>query len=124
MTDEHTLAPSSLIELGMGARRLTVSKFAPIVLLILTIGLLDAGLATTPASVRLGAVGILPATGILGALLQNSVAGETLVVIGDLDAAVAPSAMSRGIVASRPRIVVPRAVTPAILVLVALVVTI
>jgi hypothetical protein len=119
MTEEIALTEKTLIELWTKARlHLIVSQIAPTLLLIITIGLLDAGLTTAPASVRLAAAGILLASGILGALAQVSVAGEALAVIEDLDAIVAPSAVSTRIIASRRWIVVPRIVTPAIFVLV------
>ncbi len=119
MTEEKALTEKSLIELWMKARmHLIVSQFAPTFLLIVTIGLLGAGLTTAPASVRIAAAGILLASGVLGALAQISVTGEAIAVIDDLDAIVAPSALSTRIIASRRWIVVPRFVTPAIFVLV------
>ena len=119
MTEEKALTETSLIELWMTARlHLIVSQFAPTFLLIVTIGLLDAGLTTAPASVRIAAAGILLASGILGAVAQISVTGEAIAVIDDLDAIVTPSAISMRIIASRRWVVVPRFVTPAIFVLV------
>ena len=119
MTEEKVLTETSLIELWMKARlHLIVSQFAPTFLLIVTIGLLDAGLTTAPASVRIAAAGILLASGILGAVAQISVTGEAIAVIDDLDAIVTPSAISMRIIASRRWVVVPRFVTPAIFVLV------
>lgn len=119
MTEEKALTETSLIELWMKARlHLIVSQFAPTFLLIVTIGLLDAGLTTAPASVRIAAAGILLASGILGAVAQISVTGEAIAVIDDLDAIVTPSAISMRIIASRRWVVVPRFVTPAIFVLV------
>lgn len=119
MIEEKALTEKALIELWTKARlHLIVSQFAPTLLLIITIGLLDAGLTTAPASVRLGAAGILLASGILGALAQISVAAEAGAIIDDLDAIVAPSAVSMRIIASRRWIVVPKFVTPAIFVLV------
>ncbi len=113
------MTEQSLIELWAKARlHLIVSQFAPTFLLIVTIGLLDAGLTTAPASVRLAAAGILLASGILGALVQISVTSEALAVIDDLGEIVAPSALSTRIIASRRWIVVPRVVTPTIFVLV------
>jgi len=119
MTEEKTLTEKSLIELWTRARwHLIVSQFAPTFLLIVTIGLLDTGLTTAPASVRLGAAGILLASGILGAVAQISATGEALAVIDDLDAIISPSAVSARIIASRRWIAVPRFVTPAIFILV------
>jgi len=119
MTEEKALTEKTLVELWAKARlHLIVSQIAPTLLLIITIGLLDAGLTTAPASVRLAAAGILLASGILGAIAQISVSGEALAVIEDLDAIVAPSAVSTRIIASRRWIAVPRFVTPAIFVLV------
>ena len=119
MTEEKTLTEKSLIELWTRARwHLIVSQFAPTFLLIVTIGLLDNGLTTAPASVRLGAAGILLASGILGAVAQISATGEALAVIDDLDEIISPSAVSARIIASRRWIAVPRFVTPAIFILV------
>jgi len=119
MIEEKALTEKSLIELWMKARlHLIVSQIAPTFLLIVTIGLLGAGLTTAPASVRLAATGILLASGILGAVAQISVAGEAIAVIDDLDAIVTPSAISMRIIASRRWLAVPRFVTPAIFVLV------
>ena len=119
MTEENSLNEKNLIELWIKARwHLIVSQVAPTILLIVTIGLLDAGLTTAPASVRFGAAGILLASGILGALVQISVTGEALAVIDDLDTIVAPSAVSSRIIASRRWIAVPHFVTPAVFILV------
>ena len=119
MTEENPLTEKNLIELWISARwHLIVSQVAPTILLIVTIGLLDSGLTTAPASVRLGAAGILLASGILGALVQISVTSEALAVIDDLDTIVSPSAVSSRIIASRRWIAVPRFVTPAVFILV------
>jgi hypothetical protein len=119
MTEEKALSEKSLTELWTKARlHLIVSQFAPTFLLIVTIGLLDAGLTTAPASVRLAAAGILLASGILGAIAQISATGEALAVIDDLDAIASPSAVTTRIIASRRWIVVPRVVTPAVFVVV------
>jgi hypothetical protein len=104
MTEEKALSEKSLTELWTKARlHLIVSQFAPTFLLIVTIGLLDAGLTTAPASVRLA---------------QISVAGEAAAIIDDLDSIVAPSAVAQRIIASRRWLLVPKFVTPAIFVLV------
>jgi hypothetical protein len=119
MTEEKALTEKSLIELWTKARlHLILSQIAPTFLLIVTIGLLDAGLTTAPASVRLGVAGILLSSGILGAVAQISVTSEALAVIDDLDTIVTPSAISKRIIASRRWVAVPRFVTPAIFVLV------
>jgi len=119
MTEENPLTEKNLIELWISARwHLIASQVAPTILLIVTIGLLDAGLTTAPASVRLGAAGILLASGILGALVQISVTSEALAVIDDLDTIASPSAVSSRIIASRRWIAVPRFVTPAVFILV------
>ncbi len=119
MTEEKALSEKSLIELWTKARlHLIVSQIAPTLLLIITIALLDAGLTSAPASVRIATAGILLASGILGAIAQISVSGEALAVIDDLDAIVAPSTLATRIIASRRWIAVPRFVTPAIFVIV------
>jgi hypothetical protein len=118
MTDS-ILSEERLIGLWISARwHLIVSQFAPTFLLIVAIGLLGAGLTSAPLSVRLGAAGILLASGILGAIAQISATGEALAVIDDLDAIASPSAVTTRIIASRRWIVVPRVVTPAVFVVV------
>ncbi|WP_394770310.1 hypothetical protein [Lacisediminihabitans sp.] len=108
-----------LISLWIKARwHLIVSQIAPTFLLIVTVALLGTGLQSAPLMVRLAAVGILLASGILGALVQISVAGEGLAIIEDMGDVEAPSALSLRIVASRPWIAVVRFVAPAIFVLV------
>ena len=55
---------------------LIVSQVAPTVLLITTIALLQFGLADTALPIRIAALGILLASGILGALVQFQSATE------------------------------------------------
>ena len=55
---------------------LIVSQIAPTVLLVTTVALLQWGLADTPLAVRVAALGILLASGILGALVQFQSASE------------------------------------------------
>ena len=66
-----------LLDLWNKARlHLILAQLAPTFLLIVTVGLLGAGLATAPLAVRLGALLILLASGILGALAEYSTATD------------------------------------------------
>jgi hypothetical protein len=60
------------------------SQLAPTFLLIVTIGLLNDGLAESAAEVRWATLGILLASGIFGFLAQYSAATEALAVLSDL----------------------------------------
>lgn len=97
---------------------LIASQFAPTFLLIVTVGLLAAGLGAAPLTSRIAALGILLAGGILGALVQISAAGEADAVIEDLRQIVSPSALSRRIIQGARFTSVVRYVCPTIFVLV------
>ena len=108
-----------LIRQWNGVRwHLIVSQLAPTFLLTITVGLLATGLRDAPFSVRVAAAGILLASGILGALVQISTAGEALAVAADLRAVGTTSALGARIVASAPWVNVVRFVSPAIFVVV------
>ena len=62
---------------------IVISQLAPTVLLITSIALLQFGLADSALAVRLGAAGILLASGILGALVQFSAASEARALAQD-----------------------------------------
>jgi len=113
------MTESDLISLWIKARwHLIVSQIAPTFLLTALVGFLGIGLDTAALGVKIGAVGILLASGILGAIVQISAANEGLAVIDDLRMIGAPSALSRRIVASAPWINVVRVGTPTIFVVV------
>lgn len=113
------MTESDLITLWNKARwHLIVSQIAPTFLLTALVGFLAIGLDGASLGLKIGAAGILLASGILGAAVQISAANEGLAVIDDLRMIGAPSAVSRRIVASAPWINVVRIGTPAIFVVV------
>ena len=113
------MTESDLIALWIRARwHLIVSQIAPTFLLTALVGFLAIGLDTADLGVKIGAAGVLLASGILGAVVQISAANEGLAIIDDLRMIGAPSAVSRRIVASAPWINVVRVGTPAVFVVV------
>jgi len=108
-----------LINLWVKARwHIVISQLAPTFLLTALIGFLSLGLGQVPVSVKIGAAGVLLASGILGALAQIASANEGLAVTEDLAALPATSAVGRRIQASAPWISVVRFVTPTIFIVV------
>jgi len=108
-----------LITLWNKARwHIIISQLAPTFLLTSLVALLTFGLGEAEFTVRLGAAGILLASGVLGALVQLAAANEALAVVADLRTAGTTSALSRRIVASAPWINVVRFLTPTVFVVV------
>ncbi len=108
-----------LIRLWSKTRQhLIISQLGPIFLLIVTIGLLGAGLRHAPLTVRLAAAGILLASGILGSLVQYSAANEAMAIADDLRTLGASSTLTTRIIRERPWANVVKFVTPTIFVLV------
>ncbi|MFC5928416.1 hypothetical protein D6T64_20565 [Cryobacterium melibiosiphilum] len=113
------MTETDLITLWIKARwHVIVSQIAPTFLLTALVGFLALGLDSADLGVKIGAAGILLASGVLGAIVQISAANEALAVIDDLRMIGAPSAISRRIVASAPWINVVRVGTPAVFVVV------
>jgi hypothetical protein len=109
------MTETDLITLWIKARwHLIVSQLAPTFLLTAIVGFLALGLDSAELGVKIGAAGILLASGLLGATVQVSAANEALAIIDDLRMIGAPSALSRRIVASAPWINVVRIGTPTI----------
>jgi hypothetical protein len=105
-----------LIDLWNRARtHLVFAQLAPTFLLITTVGLVpairDAGTLVVWAT-----LGILLASGILGALVEFAAAHEAQAVARDLVAVTKPSHTSRTIVRFAPWLSVAKFVTPAIFV--------
>ena len=98
--------------------QLIVAQLAPTFLLIVTVGLLGAGLGTAPIAVRLAALLILLASGILGALAEYSTATDAKAIAADLAALPAPSALTAAVLRQTPWLAVIRFVTPAIFVVI------
>jgi hypothetical protein len=98
--------------------QLILAQLAPTFLLIVTVGLLGAGLGTAPMTVRLAALLILLASGILGALAEYSTATDAKAIAADLAALPAASALTAAVLRQAPWLAVIRFVTPAIFVVI------
>lgn len=108
-----------LLELwNKNRQQIVVSQFAPTFLLIVTVGLITLGLAGGPLFLSLATLGILLASGILGALVQYSSATEAMAVAQDLALVKNPSAATRQAVKSAKWLNVVRFVTPTIFILI------
>ena len=92
------------------------SQLAPTFLLIVTIALLNDGLADSADSVKWATLGILLASGIFGFLAQYSAAAEARAVVSELRTLKSKSKVSIQIVRFNAWIVVIRFVTPSIFV--------
>ncbi len=110
------MTEKELIDLWNRARtHLVFAQLAPTFLLITTVGLVpairDAGTLVVWAT-----LGILLASGILGALVEFAAANEAQAVARDLVAITKPSHTSRTIIRFAPWLSVAKFVTPAIFV--------
>ena len=92
------------------------SQLAPTFLLIVTIALLNDGLADAADSVKWATLGILLASGIFGFLAQYSAAAEARAVVSELRTLKSKSKVSNQIVRFNAWIDVIRFVTPSIFV--------
>jgi hypothetical protein len=114
------MTEKELLDLWSRARlHLIVSQLAPTFLLTVTITALALadGFGDSVA-VKLGAAGILLASGILGFLAQYSAASEAMAIASDLRAISEPSAVSRRIIGMARFALVARFLTPAIFVVI------
>lgn len=108
-----------LLELwNKNRQQIVVSQMAPTFLLIVTVGLITLGLAGGPLFLSLATLGILLASGILGALVQYASATEAMAVAADLAQLKTPSAASRQAIKFAPWLNVVRFVTPTIFTLI------
>lgn len=98
--------------------RIIVAQMAPTALLITTVALLQFGLADAALPVRVAALLILLASGILGALAEFTAAGEAASVASQLAAAEQCSPTSANILKLSRWLPVVKFVTPAIFVLI------
>jgi hypothetical protein len=106
-----------LISLWSKARwHIIASQLAPTLLLAATIWFLQSGLADASLATRVAALGILLASGILGAVAQISAANEGLTIIEDLTASQATSLLASRIMQSAPLLKVVKYVTPTVFV--------
>jgi hypothetical protein len=109
------MTENELLGLWQKARlHLVISQMAPTFLLIATVALFPLGLGQSPVIVRLAALGILLASGVLGALVQFSSAAEAQAVAADLAALKTRSATSERAITIAPWLNVVKFVTPAI----------
>jgi hypothetical protein len=112
------MTEKDLIELWNRSRnQLIVAQFAPTFLLITTSGLIgqvrEAGTATVVA-----VLGILSASGILGALVEYSAAHEAQAIARDIEALGSKSSIARTIKRTSPWLHVAKYLTPAIFVVI------
>lgn len=98
--------------------QLILAQLAPTFLLIVTVGLLGAGLDTAPIAVRIAALLILLASGILGALAEYSTATDAKAIAAELAQISSPSALTSAVLRQAPWLAVVRFVTPAIFVVI------
>jgi hypothetical protein len=94
------------------------SQLAPTFLLIVTIGLLNDGLADNEDSVKLATLGILLASGIFGFIAQYSAAAEARAVLNELKTLKTRSKVSTQLIRFTNWINVIRFVTPSIFVVI------
>jgi hypothetical protein len=92
------------------------SQLAPTFLLIVTIGLLNDGLANAAFEVRLATLGILSASGIFGYLAQYSTATEARAVLAEIRTLKTKSKLSAQLLKFSKWLDVIRYVTPSIFV--------
>lgn len=108
-----------LLELwNKNRQHIVLSQIGPIFLLIVTVALIMLGLVAAPPVVKWAALGILLASGILGALVQYSSATEAMAIAADLAEVKDPSRVSRQAIASAKWLNVVRFVTPTIFILI------
>lgn len=103
---------------GKARLHIVLSQLGPTFLLIVTAVALSFGMDRANLGVRLGVLGILLASGVLGALVQYGAASQALAVARDLEALPKPSAVTQQTVAFSPWLNVVRFVTPAIFVMI------
>jgi hypothetical protein len=104
-----------LLELWGKARlHIIVSQFAPTFLLIATAIAMGLGLTETDLVLRAAVLGILLASGILGALVQYGAATQAQAIARDLSAVKSPSATTRQAISFAKWMHVVRFLTPVI----------
>jgi hypothetical protein len=94
------------------------SQLAPTFLLIVTIALLNDGLAENEDTVKLATLGILLASGIFGFLAQYSAASEARAVLSELKTLKTKSKVSTQLIRFTSWINVIRFITPSIFVVI------
>jgi len=108
-----------LIQLWSKLRnQIIFSQLAPTFLLIVTIALLNDGLAQTPEPVRYATLGILLASGIFGYLAQYSAATEARAVLAEIRNLKTRSKISTQLLKFSNWLDIIRYVTPTIFVII------
>ena len=108
-----------LLNLWTKARlHVILAQLAPTLLLGLTVWLMVLGLGEAPDAARWAALGILLASGILGALAEYAAATEALAVSRDLQALETSSHVTQQVVRFAKWMHVVRFVTPAIFIVI------
>lgn len=108
-----------LLDLWNKARlHIVISQIAPTFLLIVTVGLITLGLAAAPLFLTLATLGILLASGILGAYVQYSAATDAQAIAEDLSMLKTQSATSKQAIKCAKRMYVVRFITPTIFVVI------
>lgn len=114
-----TMQEKELIDAWNRSRlHIVISQIAPTFLLIATVAILPLGLAGAPLVVKVAALGILLASGILGAIAQYSAATEAIAIAQDLEKNSSDSAVAKSITSFAPWMNTVRFVTPAIFVVI------
>lgn len=110
------MTEKELLDLWNRARtHLVFAQLAPTFLLITTVGLVPA-IRDAGTFALWGALGILLASGILGALVEFAAANEAQAIARDLAALTSPSHAARTAIRHAPWLHVAKYVTPAIFV--------
>jgi hypothetical protein len=104
-----------LLDLWNKARlHIIVSQIAPTILLITTVALLGVGLNHAPLAVRMATLGILLASGIMGALAQFSSAHDAIAIAEELEAMPGTGQASASAAFMAPWFNVIKWITPAV----------
>jgi len=113
------MSEQDLVRLWGAARmQIILSQIAPVLLLTATVALLQTGIAETGIATRLALTGILLAAGVLGAVAQFAAASEGAAIARDLHELGPQTAPGRLIARLGPWTLVVRFVTPAVFVVV------
>jgi hypothetical protein len=104
-----------LLDLWNKARlHIIVSQIAPTFLLIATVALLGVGLGQAPIAARIATLGILLASGIMGALAQFTSANDAISIAAELDTLPSTGATSASAIYVAPWFNVIKWVTPGV----------
>ena len=117
INEGETMTELELIQIWSKLRNQVIfSQLAPTFLLIVTIALINDGLADSAIEVRIATMGILLASGIFGYLAQYSTATEARAVLAEIRALKTKSKLSMQLIRFANWLDVIRYVTPTIFV--------